>query len=64
MVQLTSTHDYWKNHSFIWILVCKVMSLLFNTLSRFVIVPYIVVIKLSSDRYSDTILALYFVAVK
>ena len=40
------------------------MSLLFNTLSRFVIVPYIVVIKLSSDRYSDTILALYFVAVK
>ena len=31
---LTSIHDYWKNHSF----VGKVMSLLFNTLSRFVIV--------------------------
>ena len=29
---LTSVHDYWKNHSF----VSKVMSLLFNTLSRFV----------------------------
>ena len=32
-------HDYWKNHSFdyIWTFVGKVMSLLFNTLSRFVI---------------------------
>ena len=30
---LTSTHDYWKNHSF----VGKVMSLLFNKLSRLVI---------------------------
>ena len=30
---LTSIHDYWKNHNF----VCKVMSLLFNMLSRFVI---------------------------
>ena len=30
---LTSIHDYWKNHSF----VVKVMSLLLNTLSRFVI---------------------------
>ena len=30
---LTSTHDHWKNHSF----VVKVMSLLLNTLSRFVI---------------------------
>ena len=30
---LTSIHDYWKNHSF----VGKVMSLLFNTLSRLVI---------------------------
>ena len=30
---LTSIHDYWKNHSFIG----KVMSLLFNMLSRFVI---------------------------
>ena len=29
-------HDYWKNHSFIWTFVGKVMSLLFNTLSRFV----------------------------
>ena len=35
---LTSIHDYWKNHSFHYIdLVCKVMSLLFNMLSRFVI---------------------------
>ena len=34
-----STHDYWKNHSFtIQIFVVKVMSLLFNMLSRFVIV--------------------------
>ena len=31
---LTSIRDYWKNHSF----VGKVMSLLFNVLSRFVIV--------------------------
>ena len=30
---VTSMHDYWKNHSF----VSKVMSLLFNMLSRFVI---------------------------
>ena len=36
MVQLlTSLHDYWKNHSFDSTL--KVMSLLFNTLSSFVI---------------------------
>ena len=36
---LTSVHDYWKNHSFdfIWTFVGKVMSLLFNMLSRFVI---------------------------
>ena len=34
IVQLTSTHDHWKNH---WILVGKVMSLLFNMLSRLVI---------------------------
>ena len=37
---LTSIHDYWKNHSFdymdIWIFVGKVMSLLFNMLSRLV----------------------------
>ena len=32
---LRSIHDYWKNHSFHF--VGKVMSLLFNTLSRFVI---------------------------
>ena len=38
IVQLTSTHDYWKNHSFDYTdLCCKVMSLLFNTLSRLVI---------------------------
>ena len=35
---LTSIHDYWKNHSFTrWIFVGKVMSLLFNTVSRFAI---------------------------
>ena len=34
---LTSKHDYWKNHSFDYMdFVGKVMSLLFNTLSRFV----------------------------
>ena len=33
---LTSLHDYWKNHSFDY--VVKVMSLLFSMLSRFVIV--------------------------
>ena len=31
----TSIHDYWKNHSFDYI--SKVMSLLFNMLSRFII---------------------------
>ena len=35
---LTSICDYWKNHSLtIWTFVSKVMSLLFNMLSRFVI---------------------------
>ena len=35
---LTSTHNYWKNHSFAYMdLVSKVRSLLFNKLSRFVI---------------------------
>ena len=35
---LISIHDYWKNHSLtIWTFVGKVMSLLFKTLSRFVI---------------------------
>ena len=34
----TSVHDYWKNHSFDYMsFVSKVKSLLFNTLSRFVI---------------------------
>ena len=33
---LTSIHDYWKNHNFDY-MDCKVMSLLFNMLSRFVI---------------------------
>ena len=34
---LTSIHDYWKNHSFArWTFVGKVMSLLFNMLSRLV----------------------------
>ena len=33
---LTSRHDYWKSHSLtIWIFVSRVLSLLFNTLSRF-----------------------------
>ena len=36
---LTSIHDHWKNHCLtIWTFVCKVISLLFNTLYRFVIV--------------------------
>ena len=34
IVTLTSIHDYWENHSFDF--VGKVVSLLFNTLSRFV----------------------------
>ena len=36
---LTSIHDYWKNHSFDyrWTFVGKVMSLLFNMPSRFII---------------------------
>ena len=35
---LTSVHDYWKNYGLTaWAFVHKVMSLLFNTLSRFVI---------------------------
>ena len=35
---LTSIHDYWKNHTFDWMdFVGKVMSLLFNMLSRLVI---------------------------
>ena len=36
MVQLTLVHDYWKNHSFVQNFFVKVLSLLFNTLSRFV----------------------------
>ena len=36
---LTSVHDYWENHSFAYTqtFVDKVMSLLFNMLSRFLI---------------------------
>ena len=35
---LTSTHDYWKSHTLTrWTFVGKVMSLLFNMLSRFVV---------------------------
>ena len=34
---LTIIHDYWKNYSFDYSNLSKVMSLLFNTLSRFVI---------------------------
>ena len=35
---LTSLHDYWKNHNFDSMALCQqVMSLLFNMLSRFVI---------------------------
>ena len=42
-VQLTSIHDYWKNHSFDYAtFVDKVMSLLFNMLSRFVIASFLV----------------------
>ena len=36
MVQLIFLHDYWKNHMFDYMDLCKV-CLLFNTLSRFVI---------------------------
>ena len=36
---LTSVHDYWKKHSFDYKDICQqMMSLFFNTLSRFVIV--------------------------
>ena len=34
---LTSIHDHWKNHSLGWTFVVKVISLLFNMLSRLVI---------------------------
>ena len=34
---LTSIHDYWKDHILEYMDLCKVMSLLFNTLSRFLI---------------------------
>ena len=35
---LASLHDYWKNHSLTrWTFVSKVMSLLFNMLSRLII---------------------------
>ena len=38
---LTSTHDYWKNHSFNYTDLCpfvsKTVSLFFNILSRFVV---------------------------
>ena len=34
---LTSIHDYWKDHSLDYMDFCKVMSLLFSILSRFVI---------------------------
>ena len=34
---LTSLHDYWKNYSFDYHFVGKVMSVLFNMLSRFLI---------------------------
>ena len=35
---LTSVHNYWKNHSFDYMdLVSKVTSLVYNTLSRFII---------------------------
>ena len=38
LVQLTSIHDYWNNHSLTrWTFVGKVMCLLFNMLSRLVI---------------------------
>ena len=35
---LTSIRDYWKNHSFdYWTFISKMMSLIFNILSRFII---------------------------
>ena len=39
---LTSIHGYWKNHSFDYMdFADKVMSLLFNTISRFVIALFL-----------------------
>ena len=55
---LTSVHDYWKNHRFDYMtFASKMMSLLFNTLSRFIIVflpkskifNFMVVVTVSSD---------------
>ena len=38
MIQLSSIHEYWKNHSFTYMHLCwQVISLLFNMLSRFLI---------------------------
>ena len=37
---LTFIHDYWENYSFDYTFVGKVMSLLFNTLFRFVIASF------------------------
>ena len=57
---LISICDYWKNHSFDYItFVSKVMSLLFKTLSRFVIAflprsMYLLISCLQSNRTSQT----------
>ena len=46
---LTSIHNYWKNHSFDC--VGKVMSLLFNMLSRFVIAFWITSLYMIASRF-------------
>ena len=56
---ITSIHDYWKNHSFDYIaFVNKVIFLLFNILSRFVIVflprsKHLLISWLQSTVHSD-----------
>ena len=53
---LTSINDYWKNHSFTrWTFVGKVMSLLFNMLSRLVIAFFQGAVQFSHWVLSDSL---------
>ena len=55
---LTSVHDYWKNHNFDYMdFVSKVMSLIFNMLSRFVITffPRSSSVQFSHSAMSDSL---------
>ena len=55
---LTFIHDYWKNHSFDSMdLVSKVMSLLFNMLSRFAIVFFQGASILESESESHSVMS-------